>query len=401
MMNRKNARITASCIVLSMILIVLSSCTAFNIPGVGIGGNENTAAGCYVGGKRVEMLSPESESLSYKKMGETQKTVYSAAYTALSNGYNVFVLKNVDYEEILEVYGKALSAFLYDYPEYFWLNGYVKADAEYQVGSKNGNVTLTLGLYEYWEKNDLEEARRTFSTALISFLNDAREIEGDFEKVKYVHDRIIDSTEYDDESYLLGNEVDAESDAFSNSAYGPLIQGSALCGGYAKLFGLIMHRLGYECEYITGTADGGPHAWNLLKLDDEYYHIDLTWDDPDSENGIRLYNYFCVNDDLISKTHTVDDEYKSLSATGEKYNYHIFKSLYLEEYDYSSVSKMIADNMNEGYASIRFETENALNAAYRELVEEYKLYEILAEIGKENYSYMVDEELLTLMFIFE
>ena len=57
-----------------------------------------------------------------------------------------------------------------------------------------------------------------------------------------------------------------------------------MCAGYAKAYQLILNRMGIECGYITGNAVNdmvsGPHAWNYVRLDGNYYQVDVTWDDP-------------------------------------------------------------------------------------------------------------------------
>lgn len=387
--------------VLVLLLLNCTSCLTFQFSGIGDGGLPPASSGCYLDGKKVEMKTPERESWSYKNMSEEEKTVYSAAYTALSEGYNVFVLKNVDYQKILEVYGSALTAVLYDYPEFFWLSGFVKANAEYQTGSTNGNVTLTLGIYDHWNDNNLPDARKAFNEKLDALLKDAKEVGDYYGRVKYVHDAIIDMTAYDQETYENGDAADKMLEAYSNSAYGPLVEGKALCGGYAKLFELVMHKLGYECEYITGTADGGPHAWNFIKLDGEYYYMDVTWDDPDREDGMRLYNYFCVNDAMIEKTHTADPEYKSIQSSSTKYNYHVYESLYLTKYDYVSVENIVTANKSERVISIRFANSKAKKEAVEDLIDNYKFYDILETMNKDTYSYINNDDLNILTFIID
>jgi transglutaminase/protease-like cytokinesis protein 3 len=256
-----------------------------------------------------------------------------------------------------------------------------------------------MGLFDYWNDSNLPKAKENFNNELDSLLNKARNVPDAWERIKFVHDEIVDMTTYDKESYELGEAAGAMKDAYSNSAYGPLVEGFALCGGYAKLFELVMHRLGYECEYITGTADGGPHAWNLLVLDGERYYVDLTWDDPDLDDGMRLYNYFCVNDAMIEKTHTVDPELKNIKVSATEYNYHVHESLYLTEYNFTSVENIVTSNKSENVISIRFADNKAKREAFEDLVDNYKFYDILQKINKDDYSYIDNDDLNILTFI--
>ena len=396
MLKKRIARAVVSCLLISVLSSLLTSCFDFSLEGIG-GGTPASLSGLFIDGKKVEPQAPERTSRSYLEMTEEEKELYVAAYTALAGGRETFVIKNTDYQNLLDIYAEVLVAILHDFPEFFWLNGYVRANAEYAEGSEIGNVTLSFGIFDYWKSEDLNEARRTFNTALISLTNRAEQIEGDYERVKFVHDYIIGAVTYDEESYRQGEAVDEKADAFSNSAYGALVDGKALCGGYAKLFQAVMHRLGYECDYLTGTADGGPHAWNLLNLDGDYYFVDITWDDPD--NDICLYNYFCVNEEMISRTHTLDPEFSSIEASATKYNYHFYEDLYFEDYDFVKIEKAITDNADLPSVSLRFDTEDAMEEAIGELIDSNKFREILSSLDKTSYSYIVSRDQFVIVFM--
>lgn len=105
---------------------------------------------------------------------------------------------------------------------------------------------------------------------------------------------------------------------------------AAVCQGYAVTFYVMMTELGIPCTIVGGTANGGGHAWNAVKLDGYWYFVDVTWDDPlfngsttypDGKN--MSYEYLLCTYANISKDHT-DDENVPVSAmpvgTSNKYN---------------------------------------------------------------------------------
>ena len=115
----------------------------------------------------------------------------------------------------------------------------------------------------------------------------------DFEKIKRIYDYVMDCVAYD----------------FSYSrytAYHALAEGYTVCQGYALLIYRLMLMAGLDCRYITGDA-GGPHAWNIVKLDGVYYHVDATWDDPIMD--ATKYEYFLRSLDTFTADHTRDPEY--------------------------------------------------------------------------------------------
>ncbi|PAB58524.1 transglutaminase domain-containing protein [Anaeromicrobium sediminis] len=122
----------------------------------------------------------------------------------------------------------------------------------------------------------------------------------DFEKVVAVHDYIINNTRYDYEGFKSGKIPNWE-----HTAYGPLIRKTGVCDGYSKAFMLILKKLGIEC--ISIKSDN--HAWNMVKLQDKYYHVDLTFDDPYNEEGDMLsYAYFFIDDSEMAKDHNWNSE---------------------------------------------------------------------------------------------
>ncbi len=126
----------------------------------------------------------------------------------------------------------------------------------------------------------------------------------DFDKIKAVHDYIIENGTYDPDALDERAEVSPD----SSTAYGMLSNGKGICLGYTKTFQIFMNYLGVECIIVKGSAnDGEDHAWNMLKLDDVWYHIDVTWGDPVPDRGGVSYNYFLKNDNYMEITSHVWD----------------------------------------------------------------------------------------------
>lgn len=86
----------------------------------------------------------------------------------------------------------------------------------------------------------------------------------------------------------------------SHSPYGALIEKSAVCEGYARAAQLIFSLCEVESYYVTGDTSAGGHAWNMVKIDNEFYHLDSTWNDVDSQPNM----YLLVTDDFMSLSRT-------------------------------------------------------------------------------------------------
>lgn len=124
------------------------------------------------------------------------------------------------------------------------------------------------------------------------------------EKIKALHDYLANHILYDPEP--LGENDYKE---ISHTAYGALIDGVAVCDGYAEAFKYLLDKVGIENRLIFGEVDEDGsfegevnHAWNLIKIDESYRHYDLTWDDDDVNNRV-LYEFYNKDSDYFDDTH--------------------------------------------------------------------------------------------------
>ncbi len=146
-----------------------------------------------------------------------------------------------------------------------------------------GEITITISkLYTEEEINKVENAINNFKTTNIN------ETMSDYDKIKAFHDYIINNTRYDIERAQIG-----KSSYHSNIAYGPLIEGYSVCGGYSDAIAIYLSDLGIK-NYKISSED---HVWNALYLNNEWLHLDATWDDPYGNDGTSylIDDYFLIN----------------------------------------------------------------------------------------------------------
>ncbi len=135
----------------------------------------------------------------------------------------------------------------------------------------------------------------------------------DYEKVKAINDYMILNVRYDRENYATDTIP-----ASCFTSLGAMRDGVAVCAGYAKMFNLLCHETGLESTYVVGSANGY-HAWNQVKVDGNWYNIDVTWNDPDCERHddghyyCGCYQYFLISDELFHKSHNPHGETESCS----------------------------------------------------------------------------------------
>lgn len=178
----------------------------------------------------------------------------------------------------------------------FMLNGF-------RVSSVDG---LAVGISEYYDSS-YESMEEPFETAIAKALAEVSDRPTKLEKIIAAHDYLIENCAY---NWIVGTwtaydntynpQLYPKKDDEVYSAYGALVNGDAVCQGYALAFKLLLDEMGINT--VITSSDPMNHAWNLVELDGEWYHVDVTWDDPtpDRPNG-GSYSYFMLSDTTIEE----------------------------------------------------------------------------------------------------
>ena len=199
-----------------------------------------------------------------------------------------------------------------------------------------------------------------------------------YDKELFLHDSLVSRCQYDETEKALNN---------SNPA-GALLEGRAICSGYAKAFKLLLDASGIETVLITGktseddSKEPVPHIWNAVKLDGSWYYTDVTWDDPISESKetevlYGTHNYFNITDAMLARTHS---EYEfDHPVDDESLFYYRVNHAYLTE-ETGDVVSFVADLIEtagtNGDDYIDFKCENASRRkdAEKTLITDEKIY---------------------------
>lgn len=134
-----------------------------------------------------------------------------------------------------------------------------------------------------------------------------------------VHDWMLAHGSYD--SNRLSLLPDFQENPNNDNPYGFLVDGKGICLGYSSTFQLFMELLGIECVTVEGTAYGGTaaHAWNQVRLDGEWYCVDVTWDDPTTSGTVSersAHRFFNVTSQYMRETDHQWDEAAVPEAEG-------------------------------------------------------------------------------------
>lgn len=247
-------------------------------------------------------LKPSTDFVPYSR-----QDLINVFYSIINNGYDKFTFYCPDeygncIEDVKEIsQDNELLTHINNYT-----HPYNNFDSFKTIYGDSKEVTVEITrLYD-------DELKKTINEKVNSIIKEVITDDMDSQtKILTIHDYIINNSRYDVEKNQTG-----ESKYHSNIAYGPLIEGYAICGGYADVMAIFLTKLGFDNYKIASDS----HVWNAVLVDNKWLHLDLTWDDPVSEQGVDyLYHkYFLVNNDEL------------LKADGTLNNHIFNKSIYLE-----------------------------------------------------------------------
>lgn len=162
-----------------------------------------------------------------------------------------------------------------------------------------GDYTIGISINKAYSNDDIAAINEIVDKVIKEKLNNNMPT---IEKIKIIHDYIIDNAEYDKLKYENKNDTTYK----SNTAYGVLVQGYGTCNGYADAMAIFLDKL----NIINYKISNSEHIWNLVYLDGKWYHLDLTWDDPISDVNINRDTYFLITtselEELNDGTHKFD-----------------------------------------------------------------------------------------------
>ena len=182
------------------------------------------------------------------------------------------------------------------HPEIFYVRGWIGCTVS------NDHV-LKISISYDMESSEVIAIQKKVDAAVTEALSLVSDDMQDYEKALIIHDWLVNYCRYDYENLSHGTVPSS-----SYNAYGALAYGVAVCDGYTKAYQYIMEsKLGIPCYRIASESMN--HAWNLIEIDNQYYHIDATWDDPGSgitnecdRIGLVKHNNFLRSDAGITST---------------------------------------------------------------------------------------------------
>ncbi len=207
---------------------------------------------------------------------------YSEVIAAISAGLknreqSIDISKfNISQNDFADVYTEAL----YSNPEYFWVDD---SGTRMSINTLTGVVLSVKPQYNgLYSAENVKKFEAEIDKALSSIDNTL----SDYEKILILHDYVVNTCHY-----LISDTEPVY------TAYSALVNHKALCRGYSRAMKLLLNRVGINCTIVTSNYMA--HAWNMVELDGQWYHLDATWGDPTGGVERFSHNYFLLSDETI------------------------------------------------------------------------------------------------------
>lgn len=286
---------------------------------------------------------------------------------------------------------KCLYALQNDHPEIFWIaSGFICG-----YTSKYTSIKLM----SIFSKPQKQKAEKELEDKIKEIVSKIPNNSSDYEKELYIHDYIIKNCKYAKSILKLWQEHEKTNSYYSNNKnnipyneqcriftpYACLISNAAVCEGISKAFQMLCSRVGIDSRVIVGFRGKEPHMWNLVKIDGEWYQIDVTWDE---NSDFKEYTYFNLNDNQIKQDHTITKQlvgnitwpsdkrynFKLPECNSQKYNYYTRNSVKISDLSQSSLQKIsnkilnIVNSNQEKYLYVSVDDNSNLNTIRAQFV---------------------------------
>ncbi len=346
----------------------------------------------YYGWLELQKSGTEAEKKAYKLFAEK----FGAYETNI----------DFDFDITRDEVERAYNYYMDDYPQHFWRGN----TRNYTfIGTKMLTITLTNALYG-GDKAKIKEMEDKVNAQLDKILSGVKSSMTDFEVEVYIHNYLVNNCKYDT-TYKAEN---------AHNMYGALVNGVAVCEGYAYAFQHLCRLAGIQSIVVKGElktdSKTESHAWNMVELEGKYYHIDVTSDDPVMNGGTKQvleFTYFNLTDSQIKASHVIKDNTQSIPvANATKYNYFDYLGLRFSSVSVDNFAKALALAAEKKYeqAPMSFTSwdysalTSFLSKNYYEIIEKANKKlgkEVISASGGISFTYNESHKMLSLKIVYK
>lgn len=254
----------------------------------------------------LQIKENSSKRRAYSSMvSESEKNLYANIVYALEN-LNIYV-SNVPSNQnmVFNIFESVMT----DYPEFFWVKPKVKFVTK-MIGRSASSYRLEFSYIDDRNKEIISSKQIEIDLAVKSILEKINDEISSYEKARYVYEYLILNTTYNEK-------------ILDQSMYSILVKREGVCASYARAFQYLMNKLGIQASLVSGRIkqdytisnvrtsysyfnplNSSDHAWNIINIDGNWYHVDVTSGKSLSSQNNVSYQFFFLTADTIRKTHS-------------------------------------------------------------------------------------------------
>lgn len=301
-------------------------------------------------------LSEFQDNWCYRQLDEDMQADYGDLYTALTDGWGDDRMVTVNGDTTVSGPGDQVRlshplsseeevrqlflSFTNDNPQFFHLEKHYglygfRTDGGFSYESLTLLYTMTAG--------ERQAAKAEIETKTADILQQAATVSDAFDRELLLHDWLAAACSYDRRS-------DKEL-THAYTMYGALVEGRAVCEGYARAMQWLLRQSNMESTLVIGyDPDGQAHMWNLVNVDGMPYHLDVTWDDTDD---LPRHNYFNLTTAETEKSHRIsDDNIGLVDCTATEANFYRHTGRWVDTYSRQEIAAIIAAEVQAGAESV-------------------------------------------------
>lgn len=305
----------------------------------------------------INTLNVKSSHYYYSQLTDNQKSIYHAVANGIKNLEHEIVLKEyqyIDNDTLLKDIDITINYFYLDHPEVFYVeNEYFISEISSLTG-KNVILNLKYTIATLEELNQKIEKMIPIIEEYLEKVEGKSKIEAEI----ILHDELGKNVRY----YTHENLEDVPTEC--HTIEGAFINQTAVCDGISKAMQILLSKVDIKNIIVLGKIEEVSHAWNMVELDGNWYHLDITSDKSVKdleEKGVVIHSYFNIMTQDIEKSHFIENDKIIPLAEAKEYNYYFYtKKCITLQNRFDEQLKEILQNDTHPYA-VEFYTEETKN----------------------------------------
>jgi hypothetical protein len=321
----------------------------------------------------------------HNTLDEDQQLIYDRMLDAIQN-FRDSVLLPADAGEDVQLCYDAICA---DYGEIFWVESCSRSEVSWLGKTRSVSVIVN---YRY-TKEEVDDYRSRMQPVIDGYLEAMEACSDDYEKSRVLYERLVENVEYD---------LDSENNQNILSVF---LGGKTVCQGYACAAQYLLGQEGIESAIVTGSGQGQAHAWNLVKLDGDYYYMDVTWGATDYTGAVNIqkhginYGYLNITTEELLQNHSPQVDFPLEECKEVQDNYYVREGLFFDSWDAEAIGQKLTEAFTGGAesATLKFSQASLFEQAKQYLVDDQHITDYCPGISR---IYYVPDDALNILTIY-